>query len=352
MIKINKKEKSVVEIEASISWDKWSTFESKALDRIGQRIEIPGFRKDHIPKEIVSKHVNEMALLEEMAESAISSEYGNILEENKIDAIGRPQISITKIARGNELEFKIETAVLPEVTLADYKKIAKSENSKEEYKEEIKVEDAEIEKVLKDLQKMRAHQKMHESMPEGEQDNHDHGEMKDEDLPALDDEFAKSLGKFETLEALKEKVKENITTEKNTAKGDKKRLVIVEEILKDTKAEIPEILIEAELEKMLYKMEADVANAGFSFDEYLKQINKTKDEMKTEWREDAEKRAKLQMVIHKIAEKENLKPSKEEIEKEAKVITEMYKEADPIRAEAYVDQMLTNEKVFSFLDSQ
>ncbi len=140
--------------------------------------------------------------------------------------------------------------------------------------------------------------------------------------------------------------------EKNTEQKDKLRLSIVEEIVKQTEGEIPEILISGETDKIMYRLQADVTNSGFKFEDYLKQINKTEEDLRNEWRNEAEKRAKLQMIIHNIVEKENLKPTKEEIEKDVAQITQMYKEADPSRARAYVEQMLENEKVFAFLEQQ
>jgi trigger factor len=103
---------------------------------------------------------------------------------------------------------------------------------------------------------------------------------------------------------------------------------------------------------MLYRLEADITNVGLKFEDYLKQINKTEADLRNEWRADAEKRAKLQMIIHSISEKEKLAPTEEEIEKDVLKITEMYKDADPARARAYVEQMMENEKVFNFLEKQ
>jgi FKBP-type peptidyl-prolyl cis-trans isomerase (trigger factor) len=74
--------------------------------------------------------------------------------------------------------------------------------------------------------------------------------------------------------------------------------------------------------------------------------------LRKEWRPDAEKRAKLQMIIRTISDKENLKPSEEEIEKEVGNIMAVYKDADPVRARAYIENMLENEKVFKFLEDQ
>ena len=102
----------------------------------------------------------------------------------------------------------------------------------------------------------------------------------------------------------------------------------------------------------MYRLEADITNAGMKMEDYLKQIGKTDADLRKEWRADAEKRAKLQMIIHTISEKENLKPTEEEIEKDVTQITTMYKDADPARARSYVEQMLENEKVFHFLETQ
>jgi len=351
MTTINKLEKSEVEIISSIPTETFASYEAKALARAGERMEIPGFRKGKAPVDILKQNVNEMMLLEEMAELAIYDAYPKILEENKIDAIGRPEIMITKIAKGSDLEFKIKTAVIPEITLPDYKKIAKVENAKDEYKGDVVVEDNEMQKVIDDLRKMRAHQNMpaHEHT-EGEA--HDHPELKEEDLPVVDEDFVKSFGKFENVEEFKKKIHDNIKMEKETTKKDKQRLAIIEQIVADSKIDVPEILINSEIQKMMYKLEADITNMGFKMEDYLKQINKTPEDISKEWRGDAEKRAKLELIIHNISVKENLKPEESEVEKEADAITKMYKDADPVRARAYVEQMLTNEKVFAFLSSQ
>ncbi len=355
-ITIKKLEKSEIEITGSLEALEFAKYEEKAIERIGERMELPGFRKGKAPASIIKENTQEMILLEEMAEVALQDNYIKILEENKIDAIGRPQIAITKIAKGSDLEFKITTAIMPEMKLPDYKKIANIENSKEENKKEVTVEEADIEKVVKDLRKMRAEQtRPHHEHTEGENEEEHakaHAEILESEYPEFNDEFVKSFGNFENVEAFKNKIRENIKIEKETEKKDKVRLVIVEELVKQTEGEIPEILIESETDKMIYRLEADITNAGFKFEDYLKQINKTEIDLRGEWRVDAEKRAKLQMIIHTISEKESLKATEEEIEADVVKITEMYKDADASRARAYVEQMLENEKVFAFLEKQ
>lgn len=359
-IDIKKLEKSEVEILGVLEVAEFEKYEEKALARIGERLELPGFRKGKAPASKVKESVGDMELLQEMAEEALYNAYPTILEENKIDAIGRPQIAITKIAKGSPLEFKIITAIMPEIKLPDYKKIASVENKKDEFKKEIVVEEADVEKTILELRKMRAEQARgashegHENMTE-EEHAKVHAEVKEipeSEYPVFDDAFAKTFGDFTTAEAFKEKIRKNMKMEKEVEQKDKIRLLIIEELVKQTEGEIPEILIENEINKIMYRLQADIENAGFKVEDYLKQINKTEEDLKKEWHPDALKRAKVQMIIHTISERENLKPTEEEIEKDVKQITEMYKDADPARAQAYVEQMLENEKVFHFLETQ
>ena len=353
---IKKLEKSEVEILGVLPVDEFQKYESKALSRISQRLELPGFRKGKAPENVVREHATEMMILEEMAEFAIQDSYSKIIEEEHLDAIGRPQVTITKIAKGEDLEFKIITAILPEMALPDYKELA-SKIVKASPKVDLAVDEAEVEKTILELRKMRAEQAQgtshegHENMTEEEHANA-HPEIKVEDYPAFDDDFAKSFGNFADATAFKDKIRENMKIEKETVEKDKLRMSIVEELLKETSGEIPEILIESETDKILYRLQADITNAGLKFEDYLIQIKKTEEELRKEWRDDAEKRAKLQITIHTISEKEKIKPTEEEIEKEVNNVMTMYKDADPVRARTYIENMLENEKVFAFLENQ
>ncbi len=352
---INKLDKSELEIIGSLPVADFEKYEEKALSVISERLELPGFRKGKAPASVVKENVTEMMILEEMAELAIKDVYIKIIEENKIEAIGRPQVAITKIAKGSDLEFKILTAVLPEMKLPDYKKLATDQKSKNPIAEVV-VAEADVEKTILDLRKMRAEQARganhegHENMTEEEHAKAH--EIPESEYPAFDDAFAKTFGDFENADALKNKIRENMKIEKETIEKDKLRMAIVEELIEKTEGVIPEILIESEIQKILYRLEADVTNAGLNFADYLVQIKKTEDDLRKEWRADAEKRAKLQMIIRTIADKENLKPTEEEIEKEVGNIMTMYKDADPVRARAYIENMLENEKVFNFLENQ
>lgn len=338
MSEIKKLEKGLVEIKGEIAADVLETFREKALKHIGEHLNVDGFRPGHIPANIVEKNAGDMAVMEEMAQMALSAEYPKILAENKIDAIGYPRINITKIAKGSALGFTITVATLPEIKLADYTAIAKEQN-----KEAVKVEvgDAEIEAVMKNLRMMR--QKEEAAGAEI---------AADAPLPELDDEFVKKLGDFTDLADFRTKMTENIRAEKEFRAKDKRRLEIVEKIMEKTPIDVPEILIDSEIEKMHAKMKSDIENMGMNYDDYVRTLGKSEDEMKREWRDNAEKRAKLQLVITEIAKTENIKAPKESVDAEVKKVMATYPDVHEHNARAYIESVLENEAVMKFLEEQ
>lgn len=124
-IEIKKLPDSEIEITGEIEAGDFESCRQTAMENISKEIKMDGFRPGKIPEKILIEKIGENSILEETAETALRKFYPKILAENKIHAIGRPEIIITKIARNNPLGFKIKTAIMPEIELADYKKIAK-----------------------------------------------------------------------------------------------------------------------------------------------------------------------------------------------------------------------------------
>ena len=344
-IKINKLPNSEVEIEGEIPAEVIQKCRANAIKGLSEKVNLPGFRKGHIPENVLVKNVGEMEIMQEAAEEALNNEYGNILMENQIKAIGKPEISITKLAPGNPMSFKIKTSVLPEFSLPDHKKIAKEEISKESDK--IEVTEKEIENLILELRNTVAHQGHQHK--EGEA--HDH-KIEEKDLPEFNDEFVKKLGDFKDVADFKEKVKANMQKEKEMGAKDKKRVSLMENLIKNTKIELPEVIINSELDKLVAQFKDDLARAGMGYEDYLKNIKKTEEDMKKEWRDTAEKKGKVQLILSKIAKEENLHPTEEEIKKEIDLIMGHNKDADRFRVRMYVETFLTNEKVLRFLESQ
>jgi len=359
-VKIKKLPKSEVEIEGVLEADAFETYFSKALKKIGENIELKGFRKGKAPENVLLSTIPEIKILEEMAEMALSEHYPKIIEDEKIDVISRPEISITKLARKNPLEFKIKTSVLPEIKLPEYKDIAKKIISGITEKEkDTTVTDKEMEDTIMDIRKSRAPkvhiaegaEKCDHEHKEGEECGHEH-DIKEVELPELNDEFVQALGPFKDVEDFKTKLKENIKLEKDNQLKEKTRLKIVEKVIEDSKMDLPQILVEAELDKILYRMESDITAMGLKFEDYLKHLNKTVEDIRKEFTKDAEKKAKLGLVLNEISKTEKIVADKEQVAKEVAMILEHYKDADPERATLHAENVLTNEAVFQFLENQ
>lgn len=282
-----------------------------ALKGLNNSVEIAGFRSGNIPESVLIKHVGEMRILEEISELALAREYGSILHEAKLSPIGRPQVAITKLAPGIPLEFKITVTLEPEFDLPDYKKIAKE--SKVE--EKLEVTDAEVDAVLEEIKKQGWEPKLKEG------------------------------------ENLRDKAKENLEAEKKHRAMEKKRLAIVDALVKATEVKLPKLMIEAELARMLGQFRDDVERHGMKWDEYVKSINKSEEDIKSEWRDKAEQRVKAELIMMKIAETEKLEPTNEELEHEASHLLSHHKDADPMRVRLYVYQMLKTQMVLEFLET-
>lgn len=342
--KTNKLDKSMIEMLFEVPAETWVTRETEAIEFLGKDLELDGFRKGKAPVEVLKKSLPEMMILEKIAELIASELYPKTIAEEKIPVIGRPEVIITKLARGNALEFTVKTAVVPEVKLPDYKKIAK-----EEWKDESEdVSDEEFDKAIKDIQKMRAHQKMHEeNIPH---EAHDHNAIDDKDLPELTDEFVQSLGAFATVDEFKAKLRDNLKVEKKIENKNKNRSKIIERISAETKTDVPEVLVESELDKMVMQLRETIERAGMSFDDYSKHIGKTEADVRKDFLPDAEKRAIMELALYSIGKKENLTPDEAAINAEVDKLLAQYPGADRNRAIAYIEQVMTNEAVFDFLE--
>ena len=337
-LKVNKLPNSEVEILGSVLPEELKSYRVKAIKYFSENMKLDGFRQGKIPESIVISKIGEVAILEESAELFFREIIPKLFVEEKINSLGRPELIITKLVPENPVEFKIKIAVLPEFTLPDYKKISEKIVSKKVPTPEVT--EKEIEETIKNIRISRS----------GKKDVKDEKEMRDEDLPVFDDAFVKSLGDFKDTNDFKEKIKENLLEEKKHREMEKKRIEISDVLVKESEIELPEILVENELEKMWSQFEYNILRMGIKIEDYVKHTGKDKETLKKEWRADAEKNAKLELILFKIAEKEKIIPDEKAVSDELIHVLEHYKEADPERARAYIERTHTNQAVFAFLE--
>ena len=361
---ITKEPGSQIKITGEIPFSELEIERSGAIAHLGANLKIDGFRPGHVPEAIIVKTVGEMGILAEMAERAINHMYPHILEAHAIDAIGYPQISITKIATGNPLGFTATVAVLPTITLPDYKQLAKTTNLT---KESLEVTDADIEKQIGDIlrQKM-AYDRLQakaaakniaegiDTPPTEETPIETEEDFAKLPLPEVTNELVQTLGQpgqFTDIVDFKAKLREHLTIEKKRDGTAKHRAKITDTIIEATTMELPQIVIDSELNQMFAQMNEDLERANLKMEDYLKHINKTQDDMKKEWTPAAEKRAKLQLVLNEIAKVENVTPDPLQLENQVSQLLEQYKDADKHRVGVYVASVMTNEAVMKMLES-
>lgn len=181
--------------------------------------------------------------------------------------------------------------------------------------------------------------------------------VKEKKLPQLTDDFAKSLHPdVSGLEELKKKVKEGIISEKKTKNEEALKMKIVQALIKETDVDIPQILVERELDNMKNQLEMQLSQNGVKFDDYLNQMGKKEQDLRDEWRKKAKENVAAAIILHKIAEKENIDVSDEEVEKEVDKhfqTTNRNKKEETTeslkRLRSYIHDIKKNQKIFDFL---
>lgn len=183
--------------------------------------------------------------------------------------------------------------------------------------------------------------------------------VQERELPEINDEFAKSLGNFDSLGSLKQSVKDGLMQEKETMEKQRIRIELIEKIAADSKTEVPENLINEELEIMVNELKVSISQLGLDFEKYLSEIKASVDNLKKSWKEQAEKRVKIGLCLKVIADKEKISVSDEEVEQKVNEDLKQYgnieqvkKDIDLPALKEYTKNILINEKVFALLERE
>jgi len=317
MTNIKKIGDSQVEIEHEVPAEEFDRFFKLALKDFREKVELPGFRKGTVPERMVLEKIGDAMVLESAAELAIKDLWPKILLEEKIEAIGRPEFSITKLAKGNPLGLKIKTSVLRPIELADYKNIAKEANSAKI--EEADISDAEIIETLEMLKKNNPARQVDE-------------------------------------EKMKDAVRKNLELEKKRKAKDKHRMDLLDKIVNNSKIIVPDILAISELEKMELELKNSLKDMGLKWEDYLAHVKKTETELKDGWKDDALKRAKFGLVLREIASRENLVTPEKDLDSQVdKILLEASEEDRKKTSRAdlkeHIFGRLQNEMVLALLEN-
>lgn len=334
--KIEKLPQSKISLKVILVADEMKKYGEMAIAHFVEHTEIKGFRQGKAPRHLVIEHIGQNRINSEAINVAVENSYGEIVVKDNIEVIAHPQIEVLKFVPNQCLEYKAGVAILPEAKLADYKTIAKDAGKND--MKEVKVEDEETEKALDWLADSRA--------------KYENGKITER--PQINDDFAKSLGGFAGLEELKKNIKEGILLEKNLAEKERFRIALISKIAADSKMEIPDILIERELDKMMHELKHDVEHRGMEFDKYLEHIKKTEENLKKELFEKAKERTRIALAMKEISKAEDIAVSNEELAVKMKEIATRFGEdaqnIDESRLSEYTKNIIVNEKVFELLE--
>ncbi len=367
---VTKEAGSQVKITGEIPYSELEGERARAIAYLGKNVKLDGFREGHVPEAILVKQLGEMAILNEMAERALSHMYPHIVEAHELQVIGHPKVEITKLAPGNPLGFSCTVAVLPEITLPDYTALAATINKD---KVSGEVTDEEVEKQVADIMRQKiAYERLQAKAaakaevseaadattlptPESEAEKAEDAAFDPENivLPELTDEYVAGLGQpgqFTSVADFKAKIREHLQLEKTREVATVHRAKLTDAIVEASTMELPQILIDSELSQMFAQMEEDIKRAGLKFDDYLEHIKKSKEDLVKEWSPMAEKRAKLQLVLNEIAKLEKMLPDEAQLESQVNQLLEQYKDADPHRVRVYVASVMQNEAVMQKLE--
>ncbi|MDO8504548.1 MAG: trigger factor [Candidatus Liptonbacteria bacterium] len=322
---------SEIEIEAEISSDILAEHKALVLADIKKDFSLPGFRKGMVPEAMILQNIKTDHLLQEAAESAIREVYPEIIAEAEIDPITSPQISITKLADGNPLGIKITVGLYPEISLPNYKKIAKNICGKREKPE---VEEKEVEAVIAEFLKTR-------KPVAGEKDPKE-----------LTDEDVKQFGKFESAADFRVKLKENLRLEKDVDIVKRSHDKMVRDIVEESRVALPGLLVDEELRNFLADFEGRLKDSGETLDKYFERIKKTPQEVGKEQREYVEKSLKTKFVLSEILKIEKITANPEEAEAEAAIIKNYRPDFSKEQALACAESMILNKNLFALLEGE
>ena len=376
-----------VKMEITIEAEKFENAIKKVYFKNAKYFNIPGFRKGKAPQNIVEKYYGKEIFYEDAFNEIAGEEYEKAIEESKLEVVGKPQIDIVKMEKGQDLVFTAVVATKPEVELGKYKGI-------EIEKIEYNVEESDIENNLKQMQEKNARVISVETPVEsgniavidfegfvdgkafeggkGENYSLEIGsgsfipgfedqvigmkideekdinvkfpdeyfskdlagkdatfkvkvhEIKKKELPELDDEFAKDVSEFDTLKELKDSIKERLVKENEQKAKYEKEDAVMKVVTEGMKADIPAGMVEVEVDNMVKDMEQRMSYQGLKLEQYLKMLNKTEAEFRKDYEPQAIEAIKSRLALEAIIKAEKIEATEKDVKEKLEEMAKNY----------------------------
>ncbi len=314
--------KSIVEVNITVPWADLEPKWNETLQHLARDVEMPGFRKGNAPLNMVEANLAGK-LQDELLKTAMPQFLIEALKGTDIVPIDYPKYDLVSFAKGQQLQFKATVTNRPQVSVGNYKTIKVTKATPKQATEE------EIQKVIDDLYN-RWKNRPGANTPSPSQGSQTtptpagsidfQKPQSSSETPASasdgpDDSFAQAMGAA-SLSDLKEKIRKDLQDNINYNNELDYEEAILQEVEKITTVELPEILIQDELNRMLVSLQRRVADMGLLLDDYLKGQGKTLEQIKNEWRAQAEKNVRMELGLAEIARQENVNISDQELQAE------------------------------------
>lgn len=383
-----KKEGNEGVLTITVPADRFETALDQAFKKVVKDVNLPGFRKGKVPRKIFEQRFGVESLYQDAIDIVLPSAYSEAVDQTEIFPVDQPSIDIDEIERGKDLVFVCEVTVKPEVKLGDYKglevEVEEVEVTDEDVQNELEaLQESHAELVVKEegtveegdtavidfegflgdepfeggkgenhpleigsgqfipgfeeelIGKGAGETEVNVTFPEDYHAEELAGkeatfkvtihEIKEKEVPALDDEFAKDVDEeVESLEALKEKQREELLKEREQAAENKKREQLIEKVTENAEIDIPEAMVQTELDQMLREFEQRLQMQGMNLENYFQFSGQTEEQLKEQMSNDAQLRVKTNLVLEAVLEAENIEVEEADIEAELENMASMY----------------------------
>ena len=415
--KVEKKEDSKIEIEFTMEAKQFEIELDKAFKQNAKMFKVQGFRQGNVPRAVVEKMYGEGVLYETVIENTVDEAYRNAVTENNLEIVTRPELDVKQIEKGKDFIFVVTAHTKPIATVKDYKGIEVKKSATRVTKKDVDAElDKMLEKNARIVtvedrsletgditsidfdgyvdgvafdggkaenfeltigsgQFIPGFEDQMIGMKIGEEKEVNvtfpkeyHAEdlagkaaifkvklhsIKSKVLPEADDEFAKDVSEFNTLEEYKKDLNTKIKTRKDAEAKAAKETEAMDKFVENVEVTVPEGMIDNEVDKMLEEMQSNLSYQGLNIDQYLQYMGMGIEDYKKEMRESALKRIKLQLGLEFVAVEEKVKVSEKDIDTKMKALVAQYGSQDEDsllkneNARNYMKQELMNEKTIA-----
>ena len=369
-----------VKLSFDIDAAKFDEAMEKAYIKVRGQVNIPGFRKGRAPRKLIENLYGESVFYDEAFEQIFDEVYGPAVDENKIEVVDRPEVNIDQIGSGKNLQFTCEVFVKPDVTLGEYKGVAvprehtlvtdeqveaRIEEERRKQAAEVSVDNrpvAEGDSVNLDYagsvdgvafaggtaQGQTLKIGSHTFIPGFEEQmiGMNVGEEKDLDvtfpedyhasdlagkkavfhvkvnsitetqLPALDDDFAKDISEFDTLDEYRKDIRAKLEAQASERDENAFTNAVLEKVMENATVEIPEAMIERQIDSMLRDFEYRLAAQGLKLSDFMKYTGQDEKSFRAGYREQAEKSVRAHLVLEAIEKAEAFEATDEEIDEQ------------------------------------